>query len=138
VRFVFLRRGDVLGQAVSWCRAEQTNVWFERTDRPSPARPPSAPDTELRFDLDRIQQLVLMIADHNAAWQRWFDAQGVVPHLVLYEDLDADPARVTREVLAFLGLELPVGVRIEPRHRRLADERNAEWIERYRAEKAGS
>ncbi len=28
-RFVYLHRGDTLAQAVSWLRAEQTNVWFE-------------------------------------------------------------------------------------------------------------
>jgi LPS sulfotransferase NodH len=137
VRFVFLRRADVIAQAVSWCRAEQTNVWFERTDRPWPASQPPAPETEPRFDLDGIHQLVLTIDEHNAAWQRWFESQGIAPHPVLYEDLDADPVGATREVLTFLGLEPSPGVRIEPRHRRLADERNAEWIERYRAERAG-
>jgi LPS sulfotransferase NodH len=137
-RFVFLDRHDVLGQAVSWCRAEQTNVWFERTDRPSPPAPMPPAPTEPSFDLDRIHELVLMINDHNAAWQRWFESQGIAPHPVCYEDLDADPVAVTRAVLAFLGLELPPGVRIQARHRRLADERNTEWIERYRAEMPGA
>ena len=51
-----------------------------------------------------------------------------------YENLDADPVGVAREVLDFLGLELAPGHRVEKRHRRLADELSAEWIERYQAE----
>ena len=47
-----------------------------------------------------------------------------------YEDLDADPVGVVREVLDFLGLELPRGRPIETRQRRLADELNARWIDR--------
>ena len=33
-RFVYLFRGDVIAQAVSLLRAEQTNVWFETGARP--------------------------------------------------------------------------------------------------------
>lgn len=56
--------------------------------------------------------------------------------MLRYEDLDADPVGVAGEVLGFLGLKLPPGRPIETRHRRLADELNAEWIDRYRAELA--
>jgi trehalose 2-sulfotransferase len=128
-RFVYLRRGDVLRQAVSWLRAEQTGVWFQ-TDEPGQDRP----EQELRFDFGRIHELAQLISEHNAAWQEWFASAGVRPHPVRYEDLDADPVGVTRDILDFLGIELPPGREISARHRRLADELNAEWIERYRAE----
>lgn len=49
-----------------------------------------------------------------------------------YEDLDADPVRVAREVLGFLGLDPAASREIAVRHRRLADEVNARWIEDYR------
>ena len=39
-------------------------------------------------------------------------------------------------VLAFLGLDLPAGREITARHRRLADELNARWIESYRRREA--
>ena len=48
-----------------------------------------------------------------------------------YEDLDADPVGVTCEILDFLGLKLPPGRLIKSRHRRLADELNTQWIDRY-------
>lgn len=132
-RFVYLHREDVLAQAVSWHRAEQTNVWHQ-TDREEPKQPAREP----RFDFDEIRGLVRTIEEHNAAWRAWFASVGIQPHTVRYEDLDADPVGVAGEVLDFLGLELPPGRPIETRHRRLADELNAYWIDRYRAElKAG-
>jgi LPS sulfotransferase NodH len=128
-RFVHLRRGDVLAQAVSWLRAEQTNVWFDTEQAQH-----REPEEEPHFDCARIHELVQLIDEHNAAWQGWFSSVGIRPHQVRYEELDADPAGVTRGVLDFLRLELPPGREILAQHRRLADELNAQWIDRYRAE----
>lgn len=127
--FIFLQREDVLAQAVSWHRAEQTNVW-QQTDQEGSRQPEQEP----RFDFDQIRELVQMIEKHNSAWRAWFDSLGIQPHMVRYEDLDADPVGAAREILDFLGLKLPPGRRIRTRHRRLADELNAQWIDRYRAE----
>ena len=129
--FVHLYRDDVLAQAVSWHRAEQTNVWH-RTDQAESEQPEQEPC----FDFDEIRQLVRTIDEHNSAWRAWFTSIGIRPHAVRYEDLDADPVGVANEVLDFLGLELPSGREIKARHRRLADALNAQWIERYRAELA--
>lgn len=130
-RFIYLHREDVLAQAVSWHRAEQTNVWHEAVQEES-----KQPEREPSFDFDQICSFVQTIGEHNSAWRAWFSAVGVRPHTVRYEDLDAEPVGVAREVLDFLGLELPPGRLIRTRHRRLADEVNAQWIDRYRAELA--
>lgn len=125
-RFVYLRRGDVVAQAVSLLRAEQTNVWFETAgERQAPAGEP-------RFAFGEIRDRVTVIEDHNRAWQEWFDSAGIRPHLVLYEELAAAPVRVARGVIDFLGLALPAGREITVRHKRLADDLNAQWIESYR------
>jgi trehalose 2-sulfotransferase len=131
VRFIYLRRRDLLAQAVSWLRAEQTNVWYQ-TDGSHQTRPERPP----HFDLGRIQGISQVIEEHNAAWEQWFASVGAQPHRVFYEDLDADPVGVTHGVLDSLGLELPPGRTIVARHRRLADEINSQWIDRYRRERA--
>lgn len=130
-RFVYLQRDDVLAQAVSWHRAEQTNVWFE-TDQAGSEQPKQEP----RFDFDQICKLVQVIYEHNAAWRAWFASVGIQPYLVRYEDLAADPVGETCGILDFLGLKLPPGREIQTRHRRLADDLNAQWIDRYQAEQA--
>lgn len=125
-RFVCLRRGDVVAQAVSLLRAEQTGVWSPT------ARERQEPEGKPSFDFGQVRERVRLIEDHNAAWDEWFASAGIQPYPVQYEDLDADPVRIARSVLGFLGLGLPADREIAVRHRRLADEVNARWIESYR------
>jgi trehalose 2-sulfotransferase len=128
LRFIYLRRDDVVAQAVSWCRAEQTSIWFEMTTsvRELPVEQP-------RFDLSEIEEFHQRIIEHNAAWGNWFDTVGVVPYQVRYEDLDVDPVGTAERVLDYLDIDLPRGCTVDVRHRRLADDVNTQWIERYRA-----
>jgi LPS sulfotransferase NodH len=124
-RFVYLRRGDVVAQAVSLLRAEQTDVWHDTAGENR--EPVAAP----RFDFDRIEELAAEIESDNRAWQSWFGSAGIQPHLVRYEELEIAPVEVTMGVLGFLGLELAPGRRLVVRHRRLADQISAQWIHRY-------
>lgn len=129
-RFVYLRRGDAVAQAVSLLRAEQTGVWFETADERQ------EPTAEPGFDFGQVRDLVRQIENENAAWEEWFAAEGIQPCWVLYEELDADPIGIASGVLGFLGLDLPDGREITVLHKRLADELNAQWIESYRLHEA--
>jgi len=131
-RFVFLKREDVLAQAVSWLRAEQTGTWFiggngEISGSAGSGQAPS-------FDADGIRHFVEVIREHNAAWEAWFASWRIQPHVVRYEELDLDMVATTRGILDFLGLNAPKGCTIAARHQRQADELSREWIKRYRTE----
>jgi LPS sulfotransferase NodH len=119
VRFVYLRREDVVAQAASLLRAEQTNVWHDPVQETKPE-----PDREAEFDFDQ----------HNAAWRQWFSSAGVEPFPVRYDELATDPAGTARRVLDFLELAVPSGRELAVGHRRLADELSTQWITRYQAE----
>ena len=125
-RFVYLRRGDVVAQAVPLLRAEQTGVWFET------ARGRQEPGAKPGFDFGQVRERVRLIEDHNAGWEQWFARAGIRPFRVRYEELGAEPVRVASGVLAFLGLDLPAGGGIAVRRKRLADQLNARWTESYR------
>lgn len=124
-RFVHLQRGDVVAQAVSWARAEQSSYWQDGDEVPPGWRP--------RFDYDEVDGYVKTITEHNAAWDEWFDASGVVPLRVLYEEMVADIAGATGAVLQFLGLDLPSGHVVTAGTRKQADEVNDERARRYRS-----
>lgn len=127
IRFVYLYRRDVAAQAVSWARAEQTQIWHDSGDgEQNPAREPA-------YKFDEIHGYARLIDAHNEAWDRWFLNQGIRPHRVVYEDLDGDPVGTVQRVLRFLGLGLPQGQRIAASNRRMADRVSALWTERYRA-----
>ena len=124
-RFVHLRREDVLAQAVSWTRAEQTGYWQESDSVVGGPAP--------RFDHAMIDRSLDLIRRHTALWRGWFEAQGVTPLSVSYEELVTDVTGVTRSILRWLGLDPGVGHAPTPATHRQADDLNAEWIERYRA-----
>src|SRR5918998_2335498 len=120
--FVHLRREDVAAQAVSWCRAEQTGYWQQGdviTEEP-------------HLDIAQMRLLMETIRKHNAAWQAWFDAQGVEPHTVTYEQLVGDRLRVIQGIAAKLAIELPSSWRPQSAHRKQADGLSRVWAETLR------
>jgi LPS sulfotransferase NodH len=120
--FVHLRREDVVGQAVSWARAEQTGYW----------QPGDTAQASPHLDTGQVDELVRTIREHDAAWSAWFSRQRVQPHVVTYEDLIADPGRTVTAILDRLGVEAPAGWLPRSAHGRQADEVNREWVRRYR------
>jgi LPS sulfotransferase NodH len=121
-RFVWIRRGNVVAQAVSWSRAIQGGRWWSEA---------TEPEGELAFDFEQVDHLVREIAAGDASWREWFSANGVEPVEVVYEKLVEQPAPVARRVLRLLrreGEPDPAAVS----HRRQADELNTAWAERYR------
>ena len=121
--FVHLGRRDVIAQAVSWCRAEQTGFW-QQGDIAS--RHPE-------LDLDRLRELVGTIREHDSAWRSWFALNGVEPHTVVYEDLVHERRRTVEGIAARLGVRLPARWRPTSPHRQQADEVNTSWAAALRA-----
>ncbi len=127
LRFVHLTRRDVVAQAVSWARAEQSGYW----------QPGDEARAEVRFDFNLIDSLVSTIHEHNAAWRTWFSSAAVTPLDVSYEALGSDPAGTVSNILTFIGAEPPRGWTPTSPHERQADALNADWIQRYRGIRLG-
>ena len=121
--FVHLQREDIEAQAVSWCRAEQTGYWQQG----------DVITQEPHRDIAQMRLLVETIREHNAAWRAWFDAQGVEPHAVTYEQLVGDRLRVIQGIAARLAVELPGDWRPQSPHRKQADGLNRAWADALRA-----
>jgi LPS sulfotransferase NodH len=100
LRFVHLRRHDVVAQAVSWAKSLQTHFWH-----PAEAVAPGGQDPHYNEEL--IGRLVATIERSEADWTVWFAAHSIVPCEVTYEELAADPPRTAQEVLDYLGLDVP-------------------------------
>lgn len=124
--FVYLRRGGVIAQAVSLLRAEQTGVWFEM------AHERQEPEGEPSFDFGQVRDRVRLIEDHNAAWGNGSPPPAYSPTWCGTRSLTPSLSALPVAWIDFLGLDLPVGRELAVRHKRLADEINARWIESYR------
>jgi trehalose 2-sulfotransferase len=123
---VHLQRRDVVGQAVSWARAEQTAYWQHG----------DVIRAEPRLDLDQVDRLVATIHAHNAAWRSWFADHAVVPLDVDYEQLVADPGQTVAEILRWIGTRPPTGWAPASPHEQQADETNADWARQDRDRRA--
>jgi trehalose 2-sulfotransferase len=125
LRFVHLRRRDVVAQAVSWAKALQTHYWH-----PGEAVKPGGQHPH--YDEELIGRLVAAIEKFEADWTHWFAAHSIVPYQVVYEELAADPLRTAHKVLRYLGLHVPRGRQLIIGHRRQSDQVNADWAARFR------
>jgi trehalose 2-sulfotransferase len=127
VRYVQVLRRDKVAQAVSLWTAVQTAQWRDDGDGPvDPGHPPE-------YAFRGIDHLVDQLTAQERAWTRWFQAAGIEPVVVVYEELAERPRQVVGGVLEALGLE-PAEVP-EPSMRRQSSSRSAEWAARYQADR---
>lgn len=129
LKFIYLHRDNLVAQAISLYRAQQTGYWHVHEGRP-PERPPE-------FNFGAIDALVSTLRQDNLAWQSWFRDVGVEPMLIRYEDFTRDSQGITSEVLRFLNVEMPLNVELHASNKRLADEMTTVWLAQYEKELKG-
>lgn len=88
---VWLRRRDVVAQAVSTWSALVTGEW----------RSPRATERDVPYDRQRLAALVAMHAHHDRSWEQTLRDRATIE--VAYEDLAADPVRVTTVIVDALA-----------------------------------
>lgn len=93
--FVHLERRDLLGQAISLARANQTGQWTS-------LRPASG---QASYAAGEISGLLDQLAIEGAAWRRFFARRGIQPLFLAYEDVVADPQGAVGAVAGLVGLQ---------------------------------
>ena len=123
-RYVWVRRGDVVRQAVSLWRAMQTQSW--RDDSTDGAAGGAVP----RYSFAALRHLVERLTDHDA---RWRDLLAGAPVLeITYEELTADLPGAIRRTLDHVDVPLPGDAALtQPAMRRQADELSEAWVAAY-------
>jgi LPS sulfotransferase NodH len=120
--WVWVRRRDVLRQAVSLWRALQTQTWRE-----AGAEQPTAV-----YSRAAIAHLTALLADHDAAWGQFFSEHGLRPLELVYEDYARDIPGAVAAVLEHLGVTEDFSIAAEPPMKRQSDGISDEWAEAYR------
>jgi LPS sulfotransferase NodH len=124
LHFVYLSRDDLLGQAVSWARALQT----ERYRSTQPAKQAAVYDAVL------IRSQLMTIARERAQWEAFFARTGIEPLRIVYERFLEDRSSFVDLIANLVDVENPV---IDQRKVDVAVQRDAvteEWKQRFRAE----
>jgi trehalose 2-sulfotransferase len=125
VRYLRVRREDLVAQAVSMWRAVQTRAW----------RAEHATSREPVYSFAGIDHLRRQIAADDRAWTAWFRRHDVSVLEMSYSQLAAGPGAALRSALEFIGAAKELaGEPPAPTMRRQADAQSRAWAERYRRE----
>jgi LPS sulfotransferase NodH len=131
LRYVLVVREDKLRQAMSLWRALQTQVWNSEDAELLSAEP--RPPVYSRTAIDALHEL---LADHEAAWRRWFAVRGVRPLELVYEEFADRPGEGAARVLDHLGIPRPERVAARAGLQRQSDALTDEWVRRHEGERA--
>jgi LPS sulfotransferase NodH len=95
LKFIFLTRRDLLGQAISWARALQNGQY----------RSTQSVKGHTQYNADLIQRLIRDIARDNARWAMFFARTGLRFMTVVYEDIVTSPQVNIMQVASYLEIE---------------------------------
>lgn len=127
-RYVFCVREDKDRQAVSWAVARATGQWADLGN--------TGPAPPAEYDFDAIHACRVEIDEAEAGWRELFDAAGVTPLQVTYEELAADYAGTVAKVASYVGRDLDADDVPVPRLRKQSNEHSHRLLERYLEDRA--
>jgi len=133
LHYIWIRRQEKLRQAVSLWKAIQTWTW-------KAGEPPkggfSYPAREPLFHYEAIGYLLQQLLAHEAAWQQYFNANGIKPFTVVYEEWTSAYEATALNILQYLHIPIPKNLVVaEPPMQRQADALSEEWVRQYQAQK---
>jgi LPS sulfotransferase NodH len=133
LRFIWLRRENLLAQAISHYVARQSDVWYVwEGDTPrAETSPPPVP-----FDFEAIQSMLQGAEFEEQGWCKLLAGQEADTLVLTYEELAAGYQGTLARVLGFLDIPVPEAGLPAPKLRRQADARNEELERLYLAESA--
>jgi LPS sulfotransferase NodH len=97
-RVVFLRRKNVIRQAISMDVASKTKQWTVVMKAEREVR-----DDEYNFE--RLKRIIEMVNGENEKWERLFALFQLKPYRLFYEDFVEDQNRKLKEVAEFVGAD---------------------------------
>ena len=131
-RFLYLKRDDKLGQAISRVIAEQTGLWHRASDGTEMER--LAPPQQPEYDPAAIAGHLAELNALEAEWEAWFAQEAIAPLRLTYEALSDAPRATLGAVLGSLGLDPALADDVDIPTAKLADETSMQWRERYALE----
>jgi LPS sulfotransferase NodH len=125
-KWLFVKRRDKVRQAISFWRARQSGRWhvFDGSEEP-----------RITYDYDEIRECYRELVMQDVLWEDFFAEAVIVPHVIEYEDLNANLAVQLREALRFCDVK-PVGRKLatEVRLKQQSDAFTEEIWERFMAD----
>jgi LPS sulfotransferase NodH len=118
-RYLWVRREDPVRQAVSLWRAMQTQSWRAEADEREPC-----------YSYAAIRYLADSLEADDAAWDRFFAANGFAMLEIRYAEMVADLPGTLARALAHIGVDGATGEFAPPMGRQ-SDGLSDDWVARY-------
>jgi LPS sulfotransferase NodH len=132
LRLIWLRRDNIVAQAISHHVAMSTNIWNSRLGG---AVRPGESDRGAPYDFDKIEHQVQSVLAAQAGWRETLKGAEAITMPLSYEKLAADLPGAVARVFAHVGLEMgPEPIRA-PGLEKQAGAWSVEMERRYRAER---
>ncbi len=133
--FLFLTRRDKLRQAISFYRAQTSQVWH-RDDSGRLYTTPGPARVDPEYDYVRIRAARETIRKEEEGWRDFFHRNGIQPLEMSYEETCENLPAVRGRILERLGHRVQDerlgGAR--SKYVKLADPKTEEWVERFRSD----
>jgi len=121
-RWVWLRRNDLVGQAISFVMAQQTRAYQAM----------KAPIAEAQYDGVAIAHTLQLVAARDAMWAAYFARTRIEPLRLIYEDIESDALGTVRKIAEHAGVRLNVPpLRAQPSLQKQRGKMTEEWRERF-------
>ncbi len=131
LHYIWIRRQDKLRQAISLWKAIQTWTW-KANDLSQLKHGHRHRVRQPHYHYEAIDYLRQQLTAHDAAWQHYFEHNGIEPFTVVYEEWTAVQEATALNILQYLNVSVPENLVIpEPRMQRQADELTEEWVRLY-------
>ena len=147
LHYLYLTRNDKIGQAISFARAIQTELWLEFEPWVLESKPPDWTDEHYHQILERrekgarctltyrYQQIawcLTRIEQQETFWERFFIDSGISPFHLIYEKLEQSPEAELIRILEYLELSSTItSVTTTVTLKRQRDDLNEEWRQRF-------
>ena len=124
---IYLTRADIVGQAISYSRAQRSSAWF------GGARSVCAPE----YDFEHVRSCLLSLCGQMAVWERLFKSWGVSPLRVYYEQVCTRPRWIVHAVAGHLDVALDAAAKMSmPLLVRQADRTSDAWRTKFERDAA--
>jgi trehalose 2-sulfotransferase len=98
LHYIWVTRRNKVQQAVSIWKASQRRAWKQNE--------PSLPKSDLASHFEEIDRLAQQIVADETDWWRYFDACGIKPFTVVYENMLKASESTTRDILHYLQVPI--------------------------------
>ena len=120
--WIWLRRKDILAQAISRDIALQTRAWISNTGA----------QADPVYSSKNIERCLHFITNSEARWRVYFARNAINPFMLWYEDMIHDPKKAITDIARFTDIEInPASINLDvhtkPQHTKL----NEEWKEKF-------